>query len=242
MKKNIIFALTAMCFLIGLTFYCDADAFAAKSSTSTVSTAAPETTESPSKSNIKAKTVTKDKKASKKIKVNITKCTLVKNTSYTIRVYNVKKSQSVTFKSDKNAIVSTKKTKVNQKSVTIKARRVGTANIKTNVYNKKGNLVRSLKTSVKVTPKAISVKFTKNALRLKVGESKTLSTIVKPSSSSEIPVFESSDSDIITVNAKGVITAMSEGSAYVSATILSNKQTVTCHITVSENNQDEENE
>ena len=85
----------------------------------------------------------------------------------------------------------------------------------------------TLKFTVEVTPKAVSVKFRKAQYWLDTGESKKLQYTLKPRITDEIPKFESSDSNIVSVSSKG----KAKGTAYITATI-SNGSYDKCKITV----------
>lgn len=174
--------------------------------------------------------------ASKKTKINVKKLTLTKNENYTLRVYNMKKNQTVKFVSDNETIVMVNEqrnmSKVSDKSADITAVNVGSTFVRANIYSKKGKLMRSLKTRVKVTPYAISIKFTQKKVNLNVSDTAKLSVIIKPSTSQELPLFSTSDPDVVTINSKGVITAVSPGEAVITATLLSNGQKATCTVCV----------
>lgn len=174
--------------------------------------------------------------ASKKTKLNVKKLTLTKNESYTLRVYNMKKNQTVKFVSDNETIVMVNEKrntlKRSDKSADITAVNVGSTFVRANIYSKKGKLVRTLKTNVKVTPYAISIKFTQKKVNLDVSDTVKLSVIIKPSTSQELPLFSTSNPDVVTVNSKGVITAVSPGEAVITATLLSNGQAATCTVCV----------
>lgn len=174
--------------------------------------------------------------ASKKTKINVKKLTLTKNESYTLRVYNMKKNQTVKFVSDNETIVvineKRNKSRDLDKSADITAVNVGSTFVRANIYSKKGKLVRSLKTSIRVTPYAISIKFTQKKVNLNVSDTMKLSVIIKPSTSQELPLFSSSDPDVVTVNSKGVITAVGPGEAVITATLLSNNQKTSCTVCV----------
>ena len=155
--------------------------------------------------------------APKKVKLNVKKLTLAKGSTYTLRTYNMKRKQTVRFVSDNEAVVSVTPQKPRSKSAEI---------------NAKGKLTRTLKTKIQVTPFAISIKFTHRKVKLNVDESMKLSVIIKPSTSQEIPLYETSDPDVVTINSKGVITAVAPGEAIVKATLLSSGQKVVCKVIV----------
>lgn len=169
--------------------------------------------------------------AAKKTKMNVKKLTLTKNDTYTLRVYNLKKKYSVKFVSADDSIVSVRENP-NKKSAVITAVNLGTVQVRANVYNRKDKLVRSLKTNVKVTPFAVSIKFAQKKVKLALNDTTKLSVITKPRTSHEVPLFESSNPDVVTVNSKGIITAIAPGNAMITATLLSSGQKAECEVTV----------
>ena len=168
----------------------------------------------------------------KKTKLNVRKLTLTKNDTYTLRIYNLKRKYSVRFISDNESIVSVSEVSSRSKSAGITAVNVGTATVRAHVYNRKAKLVRTLKTNIKVTPYAISIKFQPKKVKLNLNDTMRLPVIIKPSTSQEVPLFKSSDPDIVTVNSKGIITAIAPGTATITATLLSNGQKAVCKVTV----------
>lgn len=172
--------------------------------------------------------------ASKKPKMNVKKLSLSKNTSYTLRVYNVKKNYTVSFASSDTSVVTVSKA-TKSKNTIVTAANIGTATVQANIYNRKGRLVRTLKTNVTVTPYAISIKFTHKKVKLNVGNTLKLSIITKPNTSQEIPLFSSSDSNVVTINSKGVITGIAPGDATITATLLSNGQKTSCRVYITPN-------
>lgn len=169
--------------------------------------------------------------AAKKTKLNVKKLTLTKNDTYTLRVYNLKKKHTVKFVSADDSIVSVREN-ANKKSAVITAVSLGTAQIRANIYNRKDKLVRSLKTNVKVTPFAVSIKFAQKKVKLALNDTTKLPVIIKPRTSHEVPLFESSNPDVVTVNSKGIITAIAPGNAIITATLLSGGQKAECEVTV----------
>lgn len=170
--------------------------------------------------------------APKKTKLNVKRLTLTKNETYTIRVYNLKKKYTVKFTTDNDNIVSIKTNKSTPKAAVITAENLGTAQVRTSIYNRKSKLVRTLKTNIKVTPSAVSIKFASHKVRLEVSDTIKLPVLIKPNISQEIPVFESSNPDVVTVNSKGIITAISPGHATITATLLSGGQKASCNVHV----------
>ena len=178
--------------------------------------------------------------ASKKPRLNMKRLELTVGDSFQLRLYNMKKRYKATYKSSNEEVVSIGEITKKGKRALITANAMGAATIRVTV--KKGmRVVKRLKCKVKVTPNAVGIKFTKKNIRLETDEQVRLETIIKPSSSAEKPVFESDDTDVATVNSRGVVTAVSPGIVTITATLLSCNLTATCTIVVEEP-EDEENE
>ena len=82
-------------------------------------------------------------------------------------------------------IVSVKEN-TNKKTAVITAVNLGTAQVRANIYNRKDKLVRSLKTTVRVTPFAVSLKFAQKKVKLDLNDTTKLSVIIKPRTSHEV--------------------------------------------------------
>lgn len=182
--------------------------------------------------------------ATKKTKLNVTKLTLTKGNNYTLRVYNTKRKQTVRFVSDDTAVITVaEKSNVpgsRSKSAVITATGTGSTIVRANIYSGKGKLVRTLKTKVQVTPYGVSIKFTHKKVKLEISDTMKLSVIIKPNTSQEMPLFETSNSDIVMVNSKGIITAVAPGEAVITATLLSNGQKTQCQVQVYADEEEEE--
>lgn len=169
--------------------------------------------------------------AVKKPKLNIKKLEMAVGDTFQLRIYNMKKKQKATYVSSDPNVVSLEKNTANKKRVKITANAVGSANI--NVTIKKGQkTVRQLKCRIKVSPNAVSIKFTKKLITLNVNEQCQLDPIIKPVTSTEQPVFESDDTEVATVSCRGTVTALSPGITTIRATLLSTNQTAECKIVV----------
>lgn len=150
------------------------------------------------------------------IKLNVKTKALVKDTKYTLKVYNLSENQKASFKSSDPSIAS-----VDDEGVVCGIAN-GTAVITVTV--KDGlKTVTTLTCDVTVGPPAISVKWTKSEVVLTVGGRTTLKTILLPYNTAETVKFYSSDTEIATVTSTGKITAKSEGSTYVFAMIENGK-------------------
>lgn len=166
------------------------------------------------------------------IKLNVNSKSLVTDSSYTLKVYNLSGKQRVSFKSDSSSIASVDKEGV------INAKKVGDAVITVTV--KEGfKTVATLKCTITVGPPASSVVIPKGSMKLKVNQKKYVRTILKPNNTVEEAVFTSSDDSVVTVDSNGKVTGISEGKATIYATI-SNKDYAICKITVVSDNVDDE--
>lgn len=91
--------------------------------------------------------------------------------------------------------------------------------------------VQELTASVNVTPKAVSIVFRKSTRTITVGQSSKLSYTIRPSISTEKPVFSSLRKKIVSVNKKGMIKGKKSGTTYVYAT-LANGKSAKCKVIV----------
>ena len=97
---------------------------------------------------------------------------------------------------------------------------------------KRKKVVRNLKCRVRVSPNAVSIKFMKNQVSVPLSQRTRLETIIKPNTSAERPVFQSSDESIAIVNSRGVVMGVSPGTVTITATLLSRNSTASCVVTV----------
>lgn len=166
--------------------------------------------------------------AGKKPKLNMKKLNMTVGSSFSLRVYNAKKKHKITFTSSKPSI-ATVKTETQNASVSALA--IGSSVITVTV--KKGKkVVRNLKCRVRVSPNAVSIKFMKNQVSVPLSQRTRLETIIKPNTSAERPVFESSDESNAIVNSRGVVMGVSPGTVTITATLLSRNLTASCVVTV----------
>lgn len=157
---------------------------------------------------------------------------LLTGTSDTLTVFSVPPECEVTYKSSDESIL----TVIPKENYTCEYTGVGvgTATITIKIQEPVFLFVSStytLKFTVNVTPKAVSVKFRKDKYKFDIGESRKLLYTLRPSITDEVPIFESSDSNIVSVSSKGKIYTKAKGIAYITATI-SNGSFDTCKITV----------
>lgn len=170
-------------------------------------------------------------KKNKYIRMNIKSVTLSKNGMYKLRLYNTKKRQTIVFSSDNESIATVTST-TQPKLAVVTAVNPGNTYVRATISNSRGRVVRTLKVKVKVTPYAVSVKFGKKKIYLNETKNTKLNTIIKPNISQEIPLYESSDTDVATVNSRGIVTAVAAGEAVITATLLSSGQSASCTVVV----------
>lgn len=170
-------------------------------------------------------------KKNKYIRMNVKSITLSKNGMYKLRLYNTKKRQTIVFSSDNEAVATVVST-TQPKLAVVTAVNPGNTYVRATISNSRGRVVRTLKVKVKVTPYAVSVKFGKKKIYLNETKNTKLNTIIKPNISQEIPLYESSDTDVATVNPRGIVTAVAAGEAVITATLLSSGQSASCTVVV----------
>lgn len=170
-------------------------------------------------------------KKNKYIRMNVKSITLSKNGMYKLRLYNTKKRQTIVFSSDNEAVATVVST-TQPKLAVVTAVNPGNTYVRATISNSRGRVVCTLKVKVKVTPYAVSVKFGKKKIYLNETKNTKLNTIIKPNISQEIPLYESSDTDVATVNSRGIVTAVAAGEAVITATLLSSGQSASCTVVV----------
>ena len=170
-------------------------------------------------------------KKNKYIRMNVKSITLSKNGMYKLRLYNTKKRQTIVFSSDNEAVATVVST-TQPKLAVVTAVNPGNTYVRATISNSRGRVVRTLKVKIKVTPYAVSVKLGKKKIYLNETKNTKLNTIIKPNISQEIPLYESSDTDVATVNSRGIVTAVAAGEAVITATLLSSGQSASCTVVV----------
>lgn len=170
-------------------------------------------------------------KKNKYIRMNVKSVTLSKNGMYKLRLYNTKKRQTIVFSSDNESIATVTST-TQPKLAVVTAVNPGNTYVRATISNSRGRVVRTLKVKIKVTPYAVSVKLGKKKIYLNETKNTKLNTIIKPNISQEIPLYESSDTDVATVNSRGIVTAVAAGEAVITATLLSSGQSASCTVIV----------
>lgn len=170
-------------------------------------------------------------KKNKYIRMNVKSVTLSKNGMYKLRLYNTKKRQTIVFSSDNESIATVTST-TQPKLAVVTAVNPGNTYVRATISNSRGRVVRTLKVKIKVTPYAVSVKLGKKKIYLNETKNTKLNMIIKPNISQEIPLYESSDTDVATVNSRGIVTAVAAGEAVITATLLSSGQSASCTVVV----------
>lgn len=175
-----------------------------------------------------------------KITLNLKSKDLVKKESFTLNVYRTAKDQSVSFKSSNKNIVSVEKTAA--KSALISGNKAGTATITVKV-KKSFKTITTLTCKITVTPPAISVKLPFPVINLEPDEKYLIGddVIVKPNITAETPTYKSSDPDVASISANGILTAHSEGKTTIKVTI-ENGKSDTCKVIVAGKNEKDKDE
>lgn len=159
------------------------------------------------------------------IKLNVKSKDLVKGKTYSLKVYNVTETQTITYKSSDTNIVT-----VDDKG-DITGVEIGTASVTVTV--KEGNkTIGTLQCDINVGVPAISIRFTKTELKMALGQKTTLKYIIAPYNTVETAKFSSADSSIVSISSGGRVTAKGVGVTTVYA-IVDNGITK-CTITVVE--------
>lgn len=169
--------------------------------------------------------------AAAKPKLNMAKLDMTLGNTFSLRVYNMKKNDTAVYSSSNTALVSIEKVLSNTKRAVIRAQEIGTAKITVTIWRAKKKFI-TLKCRITVTPEAVSIKFSKKNININIGQSYKAETIIKPVSSTELPIFESSNPSVASVNPTGMITGESPGTATITATLPSSNLTATCNVTV----------
>ena len=162
-----------------------------------------------------------------KPKLNVTELSMVTDSQFDLKVYNLTEDQKVLFKSDDASIVSV------SKSGKLSALKVGETTVTVTLKGKTAKEDVTFKCKVYVGPPAISIRFTLSEMTLEVGKRKTLQTILKPNTTAESGVFTSNDPEIAAVSASGRVLAKKVGKTFIVSTIENGKYDI-CTINVVE--------
>lgn len=164
------------------------------------------------------------------IQLNIKKKSLVKKSTYRLRVRRTSSSHTTMFRSSNPQIVSIKKS--SRTSALIRARKVGSATIEVAVFEG-DTVVRSLSCKITVTPSAFSVRIPVNRIVIHLHQTYALDKIMvlKPKTTVELPYFFSYNPTIASISPRGVITAKQPGTTIIKAS-LANGKSDTCKVIV----------
>jgi hypothetical protein len=171
------------------------------------------------------------KAAAQKPKLNIKKLDMTLGNNFQLRVYNMKKKFKASYVSANPNLLSVSSVSSNTKTAVLRAQGIGSSNVTITIQRPKKKPL-TLTCRVKVSPEAFTIKFVKHKLNMEIGSSFQANTIIKPASSTEQPIFESSNPEIATVSPSGLVTGVSKGRAKITATLLSTNQTATCTVNV----------
>lgn len=175
-----------------------------------------------------------------KAKLNVSKKSLVKEDTYTLKVYNLTDGQRVVFKSESTDIASVA-AKKNDKEAVVTGLSVGKSTITVSV--KEGlKTVQTMTCDIIVTPPAKTVKFVNLTITVKVGDVINLKDVtdVKPLNTAEVPVFSVADDSIIVLTSTSMsVKAKQTGETTITA-VIANGSFDTCTIIVIENKVPEE--
>lgn len=139
----------------------------------------------------------------------------------------------VSFKSSKDDTLDVKR--VNSTTCNYTGVSSGSANIVIKIKPKYDiffwNKPEVIRAKITVSPRAASIKFRKSKYKLKVGQKKTINTIIRPSITKEKPVFASMNPKIATFVKGNTLLAKSPGKTFITATI-NNKVKTKCKVIV----------
>lgn len=180
---------------------------------------------------------TKGRKASKsQFKKQFQKLLFVRDSS-SLTLIGDTEDYDVTFKSSDTSILRVDK--VSDNTCDYYGIAAGKATITIRIKNKNElffwNRPLVLRAKITVSPRAVSVKFRHSKYKIIKGRSRQLRTTIRPSITKEKPNYQSLNPSIATVNAKGVVRARSEGTAYITATLANGMQSK-CKIIVKKQN------
>ena len=144
--------------------------------------------------------------------------------------------ETVSFKSSDSDVVSVDSGD-SDTSCQLTGKNVGNATITVKIKEKGflffNSTTTTLTCKVTVTPWASSIRFNRKQIKMAPNTRKHLKITLRPSITTEEPVFTSSDPNIVKVNAFNKIVAKSPGTAVITATIR-NGNTASCCVIVTE--------
>lgn len=162
---------------------------------------------------------------------------LVEGDTFTLSVNNLKDGQTVTFRSSDSSVCSVS---ADDDKASLKAEGIGTVTITVKVKEKYlffSRVVDTLECTVLVGPPALSIKCKRSKLSMCVGQTKRLSYTLKPSNTTEIPVFTSDSPTVVSISTSGRLVAKKIGKALITASI-ANENSTSCLVIVTEETAD----
>lgn len=160
---------------------------------------------------------------------------ILQEDTHTLELQNLEDGCDVSFKSSDTDILTVEQ--LSDTSCSYTGVSYGSAKITVTITKSTAFFFKEKKTiraTVNVTPKAVSVMFCQNVRKIALNaKNKKLPLTIRPSISKEVPVFKSLNKKIVTINKKGRITAKKLGTTYITAT-LQNGKSAKCKIIVLE--------
>jgi len=156
----------------------------------------------------------------KGLRLNVQKKSMVTDSYFQLKLYNMRDTFTASFKSSDSDVVSVTEygCLTAHKSASDQDDAQRTATISVTVRDSETDESVTLTCDITVGPRAESVKFIcADTIYLKVGEKTTPSISIKPKNSTETPVFISFDPSIVKAYSSGKIVAKKEGSTEVVA-------------------------
>jgi len=166
------------------------------------------------------------------VRLNVTEAAIAKDAVFRLRAYNVPQNARLIYRSSDVSVAY-----VDSRGY-ITGISCGDC-VVTAIVAVGNSPSQTLKCNVTVGPAAISIKFIKSEMVLKVGMKKMLKSIVSPLNTVEKPVFYSSDKNVASVTSIGRVRAKGLGEAVIYA-FLMNGESAECQIYVLTEEQYEE--
>lgn len=160
-------------------------------------------------------------------KLNVKSKAIVKGKDYALKVYNLSETQTVTFTSEDEKIASVNETGL------VAAVSVGTTVVNVLIEDSASSESVALQCKITVGPPALFIMLSRQEADMTIGQRAIMNWLIAPLNTAELPKFSSSKPEVATVSAGGIVTARSEGTAYIFAQ-LDNGQFSACRITVTE--------
>lgn len=160
-------------------------------------------------------------------KLNVKSKAIVKGKDYALKVYNLSETQTVTYTVEDAKIAS-----VDEKGV-VTALSIGTTVVTVTIADSESKDSVNLQCKITVGPPALFVMLSRQQVDMVIGQHAIMYCLIAPLNTVELPKFSSSNPEVASVSAGGIVTAKSEGTAYIFAQV-DNGQFSACCITVSE--------